>query len=119
VAPPVSWETSLFQWGLTRWTLTSTVWSAMTDPQARAVAAFARKVTKKKAHWMTAFAPGGVTTAKPVGTRMGKGKGKAAGHRRWLARGSHLGVLTGRLPLRLSVLGGRTSSRVTVVPHRY
>lgn len=91
----------------------------MTDPQARAVTAFARKVTKKKAHWTTGFAPGGVVTAKPVGTRMGKGKGKPAGHRRWFPRGGHLGILTGRLPLRLSVLGRRTSSRVMVVPQRY
>ena len=97
------------------------MWSALGDPQRRAQTVLARKVAKRTATVTVRVHPGGVVTGRPVGTRMGKGKGKPVGHRRWVPRGgvTHLVVTPpGGLP-GLAGLTPRSSGRVTVVPTRW
>lgn len=119
VGVPLSWETSLLGWSATAWWLTATVWAAVEDPQRKAITSFARKTVKKQAHWTTRTGPGGVVTNKPVGTRMGKGKGKPQGHRTWWCIGTPVGVITGKFPARLGVLYKRSSNKLVVTPTHY
>ena len=88
------WDTSLVG-PFGAWQVRAARWASLEDPQRTALVRLGRKLAKKKHHLRVVVHPGGVTTAKPVGTRMGGGKGRPRGRRTWLARGQPLFDLTG------------------------
>lgn len=62
----------------------------MTTPARAAFVKLARRLTRKVARLTVVAGPGRPWSTKPVGTRMGKGKGKPTGRVAWLPRGAAL-----------------------------
>lgn len=95
---PISWETSLVSvWGHA-WALQWTQWTVMEGSTRKSLIAQARKLTKKLGSTRVVIHPGKITTSRPVGTRMGKGKGKVHSTRGWLPAGGSLLLFRGPRP---------------------
>jgi ribosomal protein L16/L10AE len=105
------WDVALAGWTRTATDLVATRAAALEDPQRAALVKTARRLAKRISPCRVAAGRGPVRTARPNGTRMGKGKGKPAGHRGWTPRGVTL-FEGGRVP-GWSVLTGRSAARVT------
>lgn len=112
------WDVALAGWTRRDTSVVVTRASALEDPQRGALVRAARRVTKRVGHLRVARSAGPVVTARPVGTRMGKGKGKPVGHRGWTPRGAALFEVTGG-SRGLTLLAGRSSGRVTRVVRFY
>jgi len=114
VVTPWGWETSLTGWSGRGATLVATRPGVLPGAARAALVKTSRKIAKKVARVTVRVDPGPVVTSRPVGTRMGKGKGKPGGTRRWVPRGTTLvgwsrpvgvAVLAGRSPLGLVLRG--------------
>lgn len=84
----------------------------------------ARKFTKKSGSLQVVPHPGKVVTSKPLGTRMGKGKGKPSGNTRgWLPEGGILVRFRGVNPTpkwnTLTKRTPRNSSVFVTLPNRW
>jgi hypothetical protein len=112
------WDVALAGWTgrATRWVATRA--GALTGSERTAHVRTARRVTKRVGRVRVARSVGSVVTGRPVGTRMGKGKGKPVGHRGWTPAGATLLEVVG--PSRgLAVLAGRSSGRAVRVTVRW
>ncbi len=105
------WEVALTGWTRREVDLVATVPAALEDPARTALLKTARRLAKRICPVRVAVGRGPVRTARPNGTRMGKGKGKFAGHRGWTPRGVTL-LEGGRVP-GWTVLTGRSAARPT------
>lgn len=83
----LGWETSLVQPWRQHWSLTWSAWTVLTGQTRTSLIRTARKLTKKVGPAVVIVSPGLPTTLRPVGTRIGKGKGKIDSTRGWLPRG--------------------------------
>jgi len=112
---PLGWETSLVQpWGL-YWGLTWKGWTSLEGATRVSLIRTTRKLTKKLGTTTVMVHPGAPVTARPVGTRMGKGKGKVWTSRGWLTRGAQLLHLRGGWLPGWGVLSKRTPRGVAQV----
>lgn len=101
------WAVALAGWTHRDWQVTAARAAGVADRARRGTTRTARRVAKR-AGLRVGGHPGAPVTARPVGTRMGKGKGKLAGHRRWTPRGDVLfEVATPAAARGLAVLAGR------------
>ena len=105
---PSGWETSLVApWGHS-WAFQWDNWTVLEGSTRKSLITQARKITKKLGVIKVQVHPGQVTTARPVGTRMGKGKGKPHSTRTWLCRGASLLLFRGPQPAGWSTLSKRS-----------
>ena len=112
----MTWADTLPYTGGWGWHLTATAPTGVTTPRRGATLKGARRLTKKAGRLTVVAGRGRPWSTKPVGTRMGKGKGKTADHRGWIPRGGahlrwvgrpgRLAPLTRRCPgVRITPLG--------------
>lgn len=87
--------------------------AATVETERSALTRAVRRFAKRAARVRVARSPGPVRTERPVGTRMGKGKGKPAGHRGWTPRGAVLFDLAGPrgVARRVALITKRSSTR--------
>ena len=111
---PTGWETSLVGWSGLTWTAQTLRWSALENPTRNALVKVARRTTRKTGSLTLGIHPGEVQTSRPLGTRMGKGKGRPAGCRRWTPRGERWLFFRGSRPTGWGVLPGRTPGGLKV-----
>lgn len=71
----------------TGWALLAGEPTRLAQPTRAALVKLARRVTRKVAGLTVVAGPGRPWSTKPVGTRMGKGKGKTTARVGWLPRG--------------------------------
>lgn len=85
----VTWKEALpHGYGRTGWALTATASTRLTTSARGILVKLGRRLTRKVAR-LTVTAPvGRPWSTKPVGTRMGKGKGKTADRIGWLPQGA-------------------------------
>jgi len=115
----LGWSDSLVGWsdGYHRYVATRA--ANLGDTQRGALVRTARKLAKKSVRVARTVGP--VRTARPVGTRMGKGKGKPAGHRGWTPRGVTLFEVTAPAGVarRCGVLTKRSAARIVRTDRSY
>ena len=104
----LGWETSLGGWTSLGWTYRVGGWSALAGPTRTALTRVATRAVRRAGRVTLRTHPGAPQTGRPVGTRMGKGKGKPRGWLRWLPRGGALFSLRGVRPPGWGILPGRT-----------
>ena len=117
--PRRGWADRLVGWTDHHHRWVARVAANLDDTQRGAVVRTARKLAKKSVR--VARAAGPVRTARPVGTRMGKGKGKPAGHRGWTPRGVTLFEVTAPAGVarRCGVLTKRSAARIVQTGRSY
>jgi len=111
----MGWETSLLSPWKIMWNLTWSKWTPLEGSTRRALISSARKTAKKMGTTRVAHPPGRVVTSRPVGTRMGKGKGKPLSTRGWLPRGSVFLSFRGLTPPPWGYLSKRSPRGTTLV----
>ena len=104
----LGWETSLGGWTRLGWTYRFAGWTPLGGSTRAALLRVATRAVRRAGRVTLRTHPGETQTGRPVGTRMGKGKGKPRGHLRWFPRGAPLVDLRGPRPPGWGVLPGRT-----------
>ena len=115
----LGWADSLVGWSGRYHRYVTTRAANLSDTQRGAIVRTSRKLAKKSIR--VARSAGPVRTARPVGTRRGKGKGKPAGHRGWTPAGVTLFEVTAPTGVarRCGVLTKRSAARVVFTGRSY
>lgn len=116
------WETGLTGWSGLDWEIVATQQSRLLSGERSAWAKTVRKLVKKKANLQLNVHRNHVLTGRPVGIRMGKGKGKGRDHCCWVRPGTSIAILgssSARVANLTRLLDKRSSFRPVLVRSFY